>query len=194
MQIKDIAIIVLAVLLIISVLTIIYIGKTKEIKIEDSKEIEKKWLINEKDIPYDLSKADKFEVEQTYICFEPEIRIRKLNDGEFYTLTIKANMSVDGLVRDEVEYYISEDEYEEILKKKEGNTIHKTRYQLYDGDFLREIDIFKGDLAGLAYMETEFDTEDIAKGEAEPSWVIKNVTSDKRYKNGSLARYGIPKD
>ena len=27
-----------------------------------------------------------------------------------------------------------------------------------------------------------------------PSWITKEVTSDNRYKNGSLARYGIPKD
>lgn len=168
------------------------VNKNRTIK--EGKEIEKKWLIHQKDIPYDLSKADKYQVEQTYICFEPEIRIRKINNGERYTLTIKSNMSVDGLIRDELEYYITEESYKQLIVKKEGNTIYKTRYQLYDKDQMREIDIFKGNLSGLAYMETEFANEEWANREPTPDWVIKDVTNDKRYKNQSLAQYGIPVD
>ena len=44
------------------------------------------------------------------------------------------------------------------------------------------------------------ENSEIVKGEEEsnnykePDWVIKDVTSDKNYKNGYLARYGIPKE
>ena len=56
-----------------------------------------------------------------------------------------------------------------------------------------EIDIFSGDLEELAYLEIEFvDTESVEKYE-NPDWVIKDVTTDLSYKNGYLARYGIPK-
>ena len=81
-----------------------------------------------------------------------------------------------------------------MIKKKEGKTIHKTRYQFLDGDYVVAIDIFSGELEGLAYMEIEFANEDEANKFKTPSWVIKDVTDDVRYKNGHLARYGIPKD
>ena len=43
-------------------------------------------------------------------------------------------------------------------------------------------------------MEIEFvNTEDSMNYE-EPDWVIKEVTHDINYKNGHLARYGIPDD
>lgn len=141
-----------------------------------------------------MSKADKFEIEQTYISFEPEIRVRKINNGQSYILTIKSNMSENGLVRDETEYYISEESYNLLLAKKEANTIYKTRYQLEIDGTTRSIDIFKGDLEGLAYLETEFTSEEEANKAEIKDWVIKDVTSDKRYKNQSLARNGIPKD
>jgi len=186
---------ILAVLLVISIVVIIYLILINLPMIEDTgEEIERKWLIKEKDIPYDLKNAVKQEIEQTYLCFSPEIRVRNINNGEKYILTIKSNMSVDGLIRDEKEYYISEEEYNNLLTKKEGFTIEKTRYQIYDGDNIVEIDIFKNRLQGLAYMEIEFETEEKAKEFKTPDWVIKDVTSDKRYKNGYLARYGVPKD
>ena len=43
-------------------------------------------------------------------------------------------------------------------------------------------------------MEIEFATEEEAKKYTSPDFVIKDVTSDERYKNGSLARFGIPEE
>lgn len=162
--------------------------------LEDDKEIEKKWLIDRKKIPYDLSKAEISKIEQTYICFSPEMRVRKINDGKQYTFTIKTNMSEDGMVRDETEIEITEEEYNNLIQKKEGNTINKTRYQFLDNNnqFLA-IDIFSGDLEGLAYLEIEFKNKEEANKYNDPDWTIKDVTNDLNYKNGYLARYGIPK-
>ena len=39
---------------------------------------------------------------------------------------------------------------------------------------------------------TLFENEEEANAFKIPSWVIKDVTSDLNYKNGYLARYGIP--
>ena len=74
-------------------------------------------------------------------------------------------------------------------------TIHKTRYQLLDKDIweIIAIDIFHEELDWLAYMEIEFKTEEESKKYKEPEWVIKDVTNDVNYKNGHLARFGIPK-
>ena len=158
----------------------------------DKVEIEKKWLIREEDIPYNLSNAEIFKIEQTYISFSPEIRVRRINEGQEYTFAVKTNLTSDGMIRDELEDSITEEEYNNLIKKKEGNTINKTRYQFLDGDYLIAIDIFSEELQGLAYMEIEFVNEDEANNFKTPSWVIKDVTGDIRYKNGNLARYGIP--
>lgn len=161
--------------------------------LDDSIEIEKKWLIKNEDIPIKLSNAKKFKIEQTYINFSPEMRVRRINDGERYTFTLKTNMTNDGMQRDEIEFEISKEEYENLITKKEGNTIYKTRYQLlYEGQIIA-IDIFEDDLKGLAYLEIEFENKEEAEKFETPSWAIKDVTDDINYKNGYLARYGIPK-
>jgi len=168
-----------------------YLNKIDSI-MADTVEIEKKWLIDKNKIPYDISKAEITEIEQTYISFSPEIRVRKLNFGKEYTFAIKTNMTSDGMIRDEMENSITQEEYNNLIKKQEGNTIYKTRYQFLDGDYLLAIDIFSGELDGLAYLEIEFENQEEANNFQTPSWVIKDVTSDVNYKNGYLARYGIP--
>ena len=156
-------------------------------------EIEKKWLIRQKDIPYDLLKADKYEIVQTYLNFSPEIRVRSFNNSE-YVLTIKCDTALKGFAREEHEWLISKEEYENLITKKEGNTIYKTRYVLLDKNNIEmEIDIFSGDLKGLAYLEIEFPDIESANNYGTPNWVVKDVTTDLNYKNGYLSRYGIPK-
>ena len=160
---------------------------------EDGFEIERKWLIRQEDIPYDLSEAEVYDIYQTYISFSPEIRVRKIDDGSDYVLTIKTNdPAFKGLKRTEQEYHIAENEYYSLLTKKEGETIHKTRYSLPVDGNLVEIDIFHDQLNGLAYMEIEFFSTDAANAFQEPDWVVKDVTADLAYKNQSLAANGIP--
>lgn len=172
-----------------------YATEIKEL-LSDTVEIEKKWLIDKNKIPYDLSKVDdRVEIEQTYLNFSPEIRVRKYKDvkGKYsYEFTVKTNLREHGTVRDELNAPISEVEYDELILKKEGNTIQKTRYQIFDNNRIIAIDIFKGDLEGLAYMEIEFKNLEEANSFKTPDWVIKDVTSDVNYKNGHLARFGIP--
>ena len=169
-----------------------YIDAIKKIDADDV-EIEKKWLIDKESIPYDLSAVQHvIEIEQTYLSFSPEMRLRKYDSGTSFEFTVKSNLRNNGLARDETNIKITEDEYNDLIKKKEGNTIHKTRYQfLYEGQVIA-IDIFHGDLDGLAYMEIEFPDFSSAEKYQTPDWVIADVTDDIRYKNGHLARYGIP--
>ncbi|MGN1269412.1 MAG: CYTH domain-containing protein [Clostridia bacterium] len=179
--------------IIIIILSIMLILKYNENNIlEYDSEIERKWLIKTEDIPYDLSKAEKYEIEQTYLNFSPEIRVRNINNNE-YILTTKCDSSIKGLEREEHEYLITKEEYNNLLTKKEGNTIYKTRYRFIDeNDIEMEIDIFSGELEGLAYLEIEFVDIKSAENYQNPNWVIKDVTTDLLYKNGYLARYGIP--
>lgn len=168
-----------------------YVNKINSI-MADTVEIEKKWLIDKDKIPYDLSNSEIIEIEQTYICFSPEIRVRKINNGKEYTFAVKTNITSDGMIRDEIENFITQEEYNNLMKKQEGNTIYKTRYQFLDGDYLLAVDIFSGELEGLAYLEIEFENQEESDNFQTPNWVIKDVTSDLNYKNGHLARYGIP--
>ena len=193
MKNRIIRIIILVETIVIIGLGIAFILKVNNSNIlENDQEIEKKWLIRQEDIPYDLSKADKYEIIQTYINFSPEIRLRNLNNSE-YVLTIKCDTALKGFVREEHEWLITKEEYENLITKKEGNTIYKTRYRFKDENSVEmEIDIFSGDLKGLAYLEIEFSNTESANDYLTPNWVIKDVTTDLNYKNGYLARYGIP--
>lgn len=157
-------------------------------------EIERKWVINESDIPYDLDKADKFDITQTYINYAPEIRVRQITHkyGTYYTMTVKRYINDDALTRTEYDFDITKEEYEETVEKGIDTTIHKTRYQMDIDGTLYAFDIFHDELDGLAYMEIEFNSEDEANKFKEPSWVIKEVTNDRGYKNQSLAKYGMP--
>lgn len=162
-------------------------------------EIERKWLLDKENIPVDLAKeaVGTWQITQTYLNFSPEIRVRKVvdkNNEISFTMTVKSDMSVDGLTREEKEWFISEDEYEYLLEKQEGQTIQKTRYRVSQGGLNYEYDIFHNQLEGLAYLEIEFTDESKAREFTDPDYVVKDVTSDKRYKNQELAQNGIPKD
>lgn len=187
---------ILAALVFSTVKTIKKVQYNKRIEdiLADDKEIERKWLIDKNKIPYDLNADDVevYEIKQTYLCFDPEMRVRDYNNGQEYEFTIKMNLTEDGLIRDETNYIINKEQYENLIAKKEAFTIYKTRYQFLADNQIIAIDIFHNELDGLAYMEIEFPSKEASDKYETPSWVIKDVTSDVRYKNGHLVRYGIP--
>ena len=78
----------------ISILTnLVLILKEYTVVADAEEEIERKWLIREEDIPLNLNKAIKIDIVQTYLNFSPEIRVRNIDNGSQYILTIKSNMS-----------------------------------------------------------------------------------------------------
>ncbi len=155
-------------------------------------EIERKWVIEPEDIPFDLTKAKADHMQQSYISFSPTIRIRSEN-GERFILCVKAKSKGSYLAREEFETELTKEQYDFLLSKKEGNTIEKVRYTVKKDGLNYEIDIFKGDLAPLAYLEIEFPTVEAALGFKSPDWAVKDVTDDFKYKNASLAKNGFPK-
>lgn len=156
-------------------------------------EIERKWLVRKEKIPYDLEKLKSEEIEQAYISFSPTIRIRKI-DGRRFILTVKSKTGTT-LSREEYETDITEEDYFNLMKKSEGKVISKTRYLNRREDGLpEEIDVFHGELKGLCYMEIEFGDEKTAEEFPSPEWVDRDVSSEKGYSNGDLAKYGMPKE
>lgn len=150
-------------------------------------EIERKFLVNE--IPANLHKYEKEEIIQGYISIDPTIRLRKSNDE--YNLTFK---SKGHLKREEMEFPLTKEQFENLWSKVESSTINKSRYNIpLENDLIAELDIYHEGLDGLLTVEVEFDSEKDSERFIPPQWFGKDVTHDSRYKNSNIAVYGIPK-
>jgi CYTH domain-containing protein len=153
-----------------------------------STEIERKFLVA--DLP-DLGSVDKAIVRQGYLTApddSTELRLRQKNDR--YFLTLKGS---GGLVRVEREAEISAEQFDTFWPETDGRRVEKERFtgQLPDGRVF-ELDVFQGDLAPLRLVEVEFQTEAEAEAYTPPEWFGADVTTDKRYKNKTMATKGIP--
>lgn len=143
-------------------------------------EIERKFLLD--NLPLNIDKFKKNELVQTYISFEPEIRVRKANDK--YILTKKVGA---GMVREELEFEIENNLYTFLINNSEDKTIKKTRYFIpLSAKTTAEIDIYHDNLDGLKIVEVEFENEEEAMNFEVPKWFGKEVTNDEFYKNANL--------
>lgn len=146
-------------------------------------EIERKFLLE--NLPLNIDKFKSSKIEQAYISYEPEIRIRKKNNKYYLTKKSKGN-----LVREEIEKEINEDFYN-LLKENyiENNVIQKTRYYIpLSGKITAEIDVFEGVLESLKTVEVEFCSEEDAKNFEIPNWFGEEITYNKEYKNAYLSK------
>ena len=126
------------------------------------------------------------ELQQGYISLEPEIRIRRIGESHFI-LTVKRGT---GLVREEWETDISQQEYENLSTRIYPGTrmIEKRRYHIELQDCrIAELHVHGGHLAGFNYVEVEFSTVEQAKSFVPPDWFGSEVTEDARFSYGTLA-------
>ena len=153
-------------------------------------EIEHKYLINE--LPENLDKYKKKEIEQGYVNRSPVLRIRKSNDKYIFTYKMKKEIKEEGapIVNEEIEAPLTKDAYLHLKTKVDGNIIVKTRYIIpytyNDKTYKIELDVFHGKLEGLYFAEVEFESVEDADSFVKPSWFGKEVSSDRRYRNGFL--------
>jgi len=153
---------------------------------KDNVEIERKFLIN--NIPFDLSSYKYYDIEQSYISINPTMRLRKQDNT--YIFTFKGSGS---LKKTEFEYNLSEEQYENLLKKIETNKIVKRRYLIpLENDLTAELDIYYEDLLGFMNVEVEFKSVKDAKNFIPPHWFGQEVTGDKRFSNASMSVNGNP--
>ena len=154
-------------------------------------EIEHKYLITE--LPTDLSGYKKKEIEQGYLNRSPVLRIRKSNDKYIFTYKMKKELLEKGapIVNEEIEAPLTEEAYLHLRSKVDGNIIIKTRYIIpysFNGKEYRiELDVFHGKLEGLVFAEVEFESVEDANAFKGPAWFGKEVSKDKRYRNGFLS-------
>jgi RimJ/RimL family protein N-acetyltransferase/CYTH domain-containing protein len=154
-------------------------------KKEEPLEIEKKYLI--KEMP-NLSEFRSHEIEQAYLNRNPVLRIRKRDED--YIFTYKSSKKSDKRlqVSTEIEEELTKEAYLHLREKADGFPITKTRYIIPLKDGLKgELDVFHGRLEGLIFIEVEFKSVEDAGNFTPPEWFGKDVTEDKRYRNGYLS-------
>lgn len=144
-------------------------------------EIERKFLVEP-----ELWKpeADGLLYRQGYLSVQPERSVRVRVAGDQARLTVKGSSA--GLSRLEFEYPIPLDDAAVLLERVcLRPLIEKTRYRHRFGGHVWEIDVFHGENAGLIIAEIEIADE--AESFERPPWIGKEVSSDPRYFNASLA-------
>lgn len=153
-------------------------------------EIEKKFKV--KELPKELDKYQKIEIEQSYLnngC-KPTLRIRKYNENECI-LSYKSRKKQyrdDLSVCDEIELPLSKQAYEHLKTKIDGRVIYKTRYIIPLEDGLKvQIDRFKYFFDGVCWAEIEFENEEQVNTYQIPSWLGEDISNQKRVKNRYMA-------
>ena len=160
-----------------------------------NKEIERKFLVDIKDVPYDLSILPYGDITQGYITSIDKsfsFRIRqtlnmsadKMLIDKIHTQTIK---SKDTKVRDEYEIDLNEKQFSTLWKLCMYNSIHKIRYKLPYNQYTIELDIYKNNLEGLYTVEVEFDNLKECDMFEPPEWFGEEVTELQEYKNVNIA-------
>lgn len=156
-------------------------------------EIERKFLLSA--FPYIyieqgvLSMIKQQNIEQTYLAIaeDQQLRVRKLTDLTSkhveYTHTFKAGK---GMVREEIEYSIGADVYEQLISGRSIRPLIKTRTTctLRESDAKIEIDQYQQ--LDLIVAEVEFQTEEKALHYIPPLWFGEDISLNKQYSNTVL--------
>ena len=136
----------------------------------------------------DLSKYRFHEIEQAYLNRNPVLRIRKRDEDYIFTYKSSKKSDKKLQVSTEIEEELTKEAYLHLREKADGFPITKTRYIIPLKDGLKgELDVFHGRLEGLIFIEVEFKSVKDAGNFTPPEWFGKDVTDDKRYRNGYLS-------
>lgn len=157
-----------------------------------SKEIERKFVFNGK--PKDLLDNEEIKIIsqnkiiQNYLAhtINEEIRIRKILD-EKSSQTILRMMAFKkgtGLEREEIEFSISEELYNQLQDSQGKKPLRKTRTTISFNEQNIEIDIY--DDFDLVTIEVEFETKKKAVNYNLPNWFGEEITYQSEYKNKNL--------
>ncbi len=145
-------------------------------------EIEKKYAVNY--LPEDLNITNILDIEQAFIYKDAKtvIRIRKIQNKKdkhieyIYTVKTKGDIAYhqDSTVANayEIESYLQEEEFNELIKNRISSIIRKTRMIIpIENNLKVEMDIYKDYLQDLITAEVEFPSEDIANAFQKPEWL-----------------------
>ena len=142
-------------------------------------EIERRFLV--KDInSLDLSKYSYKKIIQDYLYKDNFTAIRKRqiikNNNIVYTYTVKTNKT--GFSVNEIEQFISLEQYNSLKLNPNFNHINKTRYLIpYLDNLIIELDIFNDNFSGIIFAEIEFSSEEQANNIVLPNWFGPEISN-----------------
>ena len=152
-----------------------------------SKEIERKFLVESDAWRVDAEGAAS--MEQFYLASAEGWTVRvRLSDGQQAKLTLKHGGPARE--RDEFEYSIPIEDAEAMRSLAVGRVVQKTRHCVRYNGHVYEVDVFRGDLAGLVMAELE--TPEEVPDASLPPWLGREVTGEAAYYNASLAMNAAP--
>ena len=146
-------------------------------------EIERKFLVVNDN--WKAGVESRADLKQGYLASQPNATVRvRIAEGRAQ-LNIKG--PTRGISRSEYEYEIPSREAEEILEQlADGAVIEKERFKVRCGGHVWDLDVFKGDNAGLVIAEVELANEE--ESFEMPDWAGSEVSGDARYYNASLVK------
>ena len=146
-------------------------------------EIERKFLV--RDEKWRAAAGRAISIRQGYLTRHGSLSLRvRIIDQSRATLTLKS--PVAEIRRLEFEYDIPLADSVVLLGLRDGGLIEKFRYKLPWHGLVWEIDVFQGENLGLVIAEIELPHEDQIF--ERPDWLGREVSSDRRYSNASLAK------
>ena len=145
-------------------------------------EIERKFLID--GFPSGLEILSEVEIEQGYISFSPEVRIRKALDKNTGKEKCRLTIKGDGdLTREEIETEISREFYDQAVHFLNVKMIQKDYKKYKLGEWKLEVALVDaGEDWEFYYAEIEFPTEQEANDFVVPEFLGKEITFDEEYK------------
>lgn len=150
-------------------------------------EIERKYLVRQ--LPADLDDYPHVEIEQSYLCTSPTVRIRRIDNVYVLTVKEKAPSTSSAIHNREEEFSLDGNTYRALLAKCDGNVVRKTRYRVpLSNGLTAELDVFHGAHQGLILVEVEFPDTATADNYTPPAWFGEDVSRDPRYRNSFLSR------
>ncbi|MCH8821011.1 CYTH domain-containing protein [Patescibacteria group bacterium] len=140
------------------------------------KEIERKYLVFPDRLPR-LKRGQK--IVQAYLSTDPVVRARIKNKKGYLTIKFR-----EGGLNIEYDISIPIADAKSMIYRC-SNQIEKTRYNIKVNGNVWEIDVFEGANKGLIIAEIEL--KRLNEEFQRPLWISKEVTTDKKYWNVSLA-------
>jgi CYTH domain-containing protein len=150
-------------------------------------EIERKFRVAR--LPSGL--GDGATLRQAYVAVEGDVEVRVRSDGTDHVLTVKGGT---GLERAEVEVAIDAAAFAELWGLAGDRHLEKTRHDVDLDGLTAEVDVYAGELAGLAVVEVEFVSRRDAEAFDPPDWFGVELTGMPGWSNAALARDGAPPD
>lgn len=147
-------------------------------------EIERKFLVKNNSWQVESDAGQEFV--QGYMVGGVKSSVRVRIEGDRAFLNIKS--ATIGVTRMEYEYPIPVSDARELLENLCNKPlIEKNRYLIRRNGLVWEIDVFKGDNAGLVVAEVELNSQDQAF--ESPEWLGEEVSHDPRYYNVNLTKH-----